>query len=100
MIGSGYCLRNTTLFSSLRSLTHLTVLSFLGVIKVGEPHSLAPVGDSTPMLTRRSNSFLKAAKWILGTGYGLLCFLLVDYAIFIEFWESEVSHDYHFLGGT
>ncbi len=74
IIGSGYCLRNTTLFNSRRSLTHQIVLSFLGVTNIGEPHLLAPVGDKTFIWTKRSSSFLKAARWILGIAYGWLCF--------------------------
>jgi hypothetical protein len=66
MIGSGYCLRNPTLFNSHKLLTQQTVLSLFGVTKVGEPHLLAPCGDSTPICIKRSSSFLKAARWIGG----------------------------------
>ena len=60
MIGSGYCLCNTTLFNSLtKSLTtHRVVLSFLGVTNLAEPHLLEPVGDKTwlTLLLVRANA--------------------------------------------
>ncbi len=66
MIGSGYCLRSTTLFNSLKSLTHRIVLSFFGVTNVGKPHSLAHVSDKTFICTKQLSSFLETARWILG----------------------------------
>ncbi len=74
IMGSGYCCLFTTLFNSLRSLTQQTLLSFLGAIKVGDDHSLAPWGDNTPILTRWINSLLKASRWITSITYGLECF--------------------------
>ena len=44
IIGRGYCLCLTTVFNYLESLTQQTLPSFLGVIKVGEDHSLDPCG--------------------------------------------------------
>jgi hypothetical protein len=44
---------------------------FLGVINVGEAHSLAPCGDKTPIFTKCNDFFLKALRCITGTGYGL-----------------------------
>ena len=52
MIGSGYCFPLTTLFNSCKSLTQQTLLSFWGVINVGEAHSLAFCGDKTPISTK------------------------------------------------
>ena len=74
IIGRGYCLLLTTLFNSGKSLTQWTLPSFLGVIKVGEAHSLAPYGCKTPISQRCINSFLNASQWITGTGYGRACF--------------------------
>jgi hypothetical protein len=61
IIGKGYCLLITALFDSRKSLTQQTLPAFLGVIKVGEAHLLAPCGDSTPIAQRCFNSFLKAS---------------------------------------
>ncbi len=69
IIGRGYCIRLTTLFNSLKSLTQWTLPSFLGVIKVEEDHSFAPCGCRDRCL----KSFSKVSKWITGTGYGLAC---------------------------
>ncbi len=57
MIVREYRLRLTTLFDSLKSLTQQTLPSFLGVIKVGDAHSLAPCGRKTPISQRCINSF-------------------------------------------
>jgi hypothetical protein len=73
MIGSGYCFLLTALFNSCKSLTQQTLPSFWGVIKIGEAHSLAPCSDKMPIFTECNNSFLKALRYITGTGYGLAC---------------------------
>jgi hypothetical protein len=52
MIGSGYCFLLTTFFNSHKSLTQQTLPSFLGVINVGEAHSLAPCSDKMPIFTK------------------------------------------------
>ena len=71
MIGSGYCFLKTTLFNYPKSLTQQTLPYFLGAIKIGEAHSLAPCGDKMPFFTKCNSSFLKALRCITGTGYGL-----------------------------
>ncbi len=45
MIGSGYCFLLAPLFNSRKSLTQRTLPSFLGVINVGEAHSLKGITD-------------------------------------------------------
>jgi hypothetical protein len=52
IIGSGYCFLRTASFNSCKSLTQRTLPSFLGVINVGDAHSLAPCGDHTPISTK------------------------------------------------
>ena len=52
IIGSGYCFLQTTLCNSRKSLTQQTLPSFLGVINVGDAHSLEPCGDKTPISTK------------------------------------------------
>ena len=52
IIGSGYSFIQTTLFNSCKSLTHWTLPSFLGVINIGDAHSLAACGDKTPVSTK------------------------------------------------
>jgi hypothetical protein len=73
MIGVGYYFLLTALFNSHKSLTQWTLPSFLGVINVGETHSLAPCGDKMPIFTKCNNSFLMALRCITGTRYGLEC---------------------------
>ncbi len=74
IMGSGSWFLFAILFNSLKSLTQRTLPSFLGVIKVGDAHSLAHWGDNTPILTRWFNSFLNASRWITGIEYGIKCF--------------------------
>jgi len=52
MIGKGYCRRLITLLSWCKSLNQRIRPSFLGMMKVGEAHSLSCAGMSTPISTR------------------------------------------------
>ncbi len=61
----GQCTKGRVLNAAvfLRTLvvtkTQRTLPSFLGVINVGEAHSLAPCGDKTPIFTKCNSFFLR-----------------------------------------
>jgi hypothetical protein len=58
------------LLSSLKSDIIRTVLSFLGIINVGNAHSDDSCHSNTPMLHSRLISFIKTALCLCGIGLG------------------------------
>ena len=68
-------------------------LSFFGVMKVGDPHSLAPCGESTPMRTRWLSSFLKVKmypSYCIGPNVFRFC---ARHDVYVEFpmWVNSKS---------
>jgi hypothetical protein len=79
MIGNGYCRLQTTLFSALRSLTQRTCPSFLGVMNVGDAHSLSPAGSRTPISQICNSSFLNVSR----------CHLVLDMLLHGQVWHPR-----------
>ena len=52
MFGKGKTCRFNPLLSVQKSVSHLTLPSFFGWMKVGEAHGVAPIGRNTPILTK------------------------------------------------
>ncbi len=67
-IGNGFL--TTHLFTSLKSPTTLTVLSFFGMINVGDAHWESSCHLSTPKLHSLRTSFLVVSTYFLGIGKG------------------------------
>ena len=59
------------LFNSLKSEMNRMVPSFLGMINVGQAHSLRFTRFRTPTFTSLASSTLSVASWIFGMGNGL-----------------------------
>ena len=68
ILGMGNGFLTIRLFTSLKSLTTLTVLSFFGMMNVGEAHSESACHFSTPKSHSLCISFLVVSTCFLGIG--------------------------------
>ncbi len=67
------------LLSSLKSDMVRTVLSFFGIINVGDAHRDDGCHSNTPMLHSRLISFMRTALCLCGIGEGLLWYGFIPY---------------------
>ena len=74
ILGIGQILRFNALFSSLKSVTHLTLQSFFGMMKVPAIHSARVASLSTPIFTKRNSSSLKIESCECGISYARVVF--------------------------
>ncbi len=70
ILGMGKGFLTILLFNSLKSLTTLTVLSFFGIMNVGEAHSESACHCNTPKSHNLWISFLVISMCFLGIGNG------------------------------
>ena len=71
ILGIGNSFSFNHLFTSLKSDMNLTVIFFLGIVNLGEPHSLSGLVTNTLSYTNLSTSRFKVSINICGTGNGL-----------------------------
>ena len=71
IFGIGNGLQTIISLSFLNSLTYLTLVSFLGIMKLGKPRSDLPVFTRTPSYTMIASSLLNCCFLWNATGYCL-----------------------------
>ena len=71
ILGSGYGVRTSRLFTYLKSEINRTDPLFFRMMNVGDTHSDSGCHFNSPISSSRLTSFFRVSKWIRDTGNGL-----------------------------
>ena len=95
IFGIGNGLQTILSLSFLKSLIHLTLVSFLGIMKLGKPHSDLPIFTRTPSYTMLASSLLNCSFLWNATGYSftkLVVSLVLIQCVCLLWYGNPVVH--------